>query len=217
VSQDGEWSGRSGGERPRGNKDSAIQKLTKITRRKFLASSVTGGGLALGIHASRPCWSRAAAGRENGAWLLITPNDQALISITDTTVGENTLFGIAMFLAVDFPGGTEQCTRSRAWRGFFRADPANITTERLGWNGLTARTLLMEAAARMWSVGSSTLTFEEGIITEARLHAADYCKIAVRPANRFNITFYAGDEVYPMDLFSGLADNPFVAFTIRGG
>src|SRR5262245_66661988 len=81
------------------------RRSTQISRRKLLVSgAAAGGGLALGLHL--PGLTGALAqkvlgteGNEVGAWVFIRPNDDVVIRIAHTEMGQGTLTGLAQLVA----------------------------------------------------------------------------------------------------------------------
>src|SRR5262249_46566382 len=78
---------------------------SNVSRRRFLISSAaTGGGLALGLrlpdvpHALAQ-EARGAEGNEVGAWVFIRPNDEVVIRIARSEMGQGTLTGLAQLVA----------------------------------------------------------------------------------------------------------------------
>jgi isoquinoline 1-oxidoreductase subunit beta len=105
---------------------------TRFSRRQFLVSSIAaGGGLALGFDLGG--LRRAAAqkalgseGNEVGAWVIIRPNDDVIIRIARTEMGQGTLTGLAQLVAeelecdwnkvkTEMPTPGENLARNRIW------------------------------------------------------------------------------------------------------
>jgi len=82
-----------------------MKSTTNVSRRQFLFSTAAaGGGLALGLYA--PWLTHALAqtplgadGSEVGAWVFIRPNDDVMIRIARSEMGQGTLTGLAQLVA----------------------------------------------------------------------------------------------------------------------
>jgi hypothetical protein len=195
-------------------------KASKLTRRKFLATSARVVWPALGASASEVfIGSAPPASREIGAWLLVSPKYPVRAPVISAPAAEETVFALAMHLACDFPPGPASVVRFREWRGFFTADPGAISNGFAGWGGSTARTLLLKWSAWLWSVPGADLIVEQGVITHPTSSAATHSKITAAASNRFEHFFWAGagDEEFPMELLTCETGDPFVAFSIIRG
>src|SRR6185312_15768720 len=85
---------------------SAMNKMirdTEISRRNFLVGSaaVAGGGLALGWDVPLGLGTASAqeAGSEVGIWVVIRPNNNCVIRIARSEMGQGTLTGLAQLVA----------------------------------------------------------------------------------------------------------------------
>ena len=82
-----------------------LRKSTALSRRKLLVcGAAAGGGLAVGLHVPGLAGALAqkavgAEGDEVGAWVLIKPNDDIVIRIARTEMGQGTLTGLAQLVA----------------------------------------------------------------------------------------------------------------------
>jgi CO/xanthine dehydrogenase Mo-binding subunit len=104
-----------------------------LSRRGFLVTSAAaGGGLALGLDLAGPGAAlakkpaAAAAGAEVGAWVVIEPNDEVVVRIARTEMGQGTLTGLAQLVAeeldcdwgkvrTEMPTPGQNLARSRIW------------------------------------------------------------------------------------------------------
>ena len=109
---------------------------TDVSRRGFLISTAAaGGGLALGLYAPWPKNAlaqtpRAADGSEVGAWVFIKPNDDVVIRIARSEMGQGTLTGLAQLVAEEL-----ECDWNKAKLSIPRRDK----TSRASASGATCR------------------------------------------------------------------------------
>ena len=107
--------------------------ITSLSRRKFLATAAAAaGGLALGIDASgiRSALSQIAigggGGDELGVWVFIKPNDDVVIRIARSEMGQGSLTGLAQLVSeeldcdwskvtAEYPTPGQNLARNRAW------------------------------------------------------------------------------------------------------
>ena len=144
---------------------------TEVSRRKFLVTgTAAGGGLALGLHV--PGLSGALAqkvlgteGDEVGAWVFIRPNDDVVIRIARTEMGQGTLTGLAQLVAeelecdwkkvkTEMPTPGQNLARNRIWGDMSTGGSRGIrgSHEYVRKGGAAAREMLIEAAAAEWKV-----------------------------------------------------------------
>src|SRR5262245_60066313 len=73
----------------------------KISRRKFIVGSaaVAGGGLALGFDVPFARAQAQDAGSEVGIWVVVRPNNDCVIRIARSEMGQGTLTGLAQLVA----------------------------------------------------------------------------------------------------------------------
>src|SRR5882672_11352166 len=159
------------------------------SRRDFLkVSTAVGGGLALEVTfpalaqvpasdtAARP---RAAtpAGPELTAWIVIRPNDEVLIRVARSEMGQGSSTGLPMLVAeelecdwrkvrTEFVSSAENLRRNRAWGSMATGGSQSIRSsqEYLRQAGATAREMLIAAAAQRWKVDASDCDAENGAI-----------------------------------------------------
>src|SRR5436190_21159095 len=153
-----------------------------VSRRNFLISSTAaGGGLALGFHV--PGLSDALAqlgteGNEVGAWVFIKPNDDVIIRVARSEMGQGTLTGLAQQVAEELecdwkkvkaeyvtPG--ENLARDRAWGDMSTGGSRGIrgSHEYVRKGGAAAREMLIQAAANVWKVPAGECKAEASVIT----------------------------------------------------
>jgi isoquinoline 1-oxidoreductase beta subunit len=155
----------------------------RLSRRKFLlAAAAAGGGLALGIRV--PGISGAFAqgmpseGTEVGAWVFIKPDDQVVIRIARSEMGQGSLTGLAQLVAeelecdwskvtTEYPTPGQNLARGRVWgdmsTGGSRGIRGSESYVRKG--GAAAREMLIQAAANAWNVPASECRAEASVIT----------------------------------------------------
>jgi isoquinoline 1-oxidoreductase beta subunit len=159
-----------------------MSKIANSSRRSFLiGTAAAGGGLALGFHLPGIAPASAqAGGAEVGAWVFIKPDEQVVIRIARSEMGQGTLTGLAQFVAeelecdwskvtTEYPTPAQNLARNRVWRDFFTAGSQGIrnSQEFVRKGGAAARMMLLEAAAKEWNVPVAELTVDKGVITHA--------------------------------------------------
>jgi isoquinoline 1-oxidoreductase subunit beta len=155
-----------------------------VSRRRFLISSAaTGGGLALGLclpdvpHALAQ-EAHGAEGNEVGAWVFIRPNDEVVIRIARSEMGQGTLTGLAQLVAeelecdwkkvkTEYPTPGQNLARGRVWGDMSTGGSRGIrgSQEYVRKGGAAAREMLIQAAANQWKVPAGECKAEAGIIT----------------------------------------------------
>jgi isoquinoline 1-oxidoreductase beta subunit len=166
-------------------------KTQILSRRGFLiTSAAAGGGLALGL--AFPGGSKALAqnvarvaatqssGNEVGAWVVIRPNDEVVIRIARSEMGQGTLTGLAQLVVEElecdwnkvtweYPTPGENHRRKRVWGDMSTGGSRGIRTsqEYVRKAGATAREMLIAAAAEAWKVPASECVAEKSVITHA--------------------------------------------------
>ena len=83
-----------------------MMKTPKVSRRGFvIGSAAAGGGLAIGFSIAGMARSLAAARRrqlpanEVGIWVAIKPNDDVIVRMARSEMGQGTLTGLAQLVA----------------------------------------------------------------------------------------------------------------------
>jgi isoquinoline 1-oxidoreductase subunit beta len=156
-----------------------------VSRRNFLISSTAaGGGLALGFHV--PGLSDALAqlgteGNEVGAWVFIKPNDDVIIRIARSEMGQGTLTGLAQLVAeelecdwkkvkTEYPTPGQNLARNRVWGDMGTGGSRGIRNSHdyVRKGGAAARMMLLQAAADQWKVPVAELTVANSVITHAK-------------------------------------------------
>ena len=166
-----------------------MQSITNLSRRKFIATAAAAGaGLTLGIDAGgiRKALSQSAIsgaaenGSEIGVWVFIKPNDDVVIRIARSEMGQGTLTGLAQLVAeeldcdwskvsAEYPTPGENLARNRAWGDMSTGGSRGIrgSHDYVRQGGAAARQMLLQAAANEWNVPAAELTVDKGVISHA--------------------------------------------------
>ena len=156
--------------------------MPKIDRRSFfIGSAAAGAGLTLGLRLPLgPDAARAEEGFPNevNAWVVIKPDDAVVIRVAKSEMGQGTITGLAQLVAeelgcdwskvsIEFPTPGENVARKRIWGDYFTAGSQGIrsSNELVRKGGAAARTMLIEAAAKAWSVPTAECSALNSIIT----------------------------------------------------
>ena len=158
-------------------------RRASVSRRTFLVSGIAaGGGLALGFQLGG--FGKAVAqkvlgseGGEIGAWVLIRPNDDVIIRIARTEMGQGTLTGLAQLVAeelecdwnrvkTEMPTPGQNLARKRIWGEMATGGSRGIrgSQEYVRKGGAAAREMLIRAAAEAWNVPPSECRAESSVI-----------------------------------------------------
>jgi isoquinoline 1-oxidoreductase subunit beta len=160
-------------------------KSSKVSRRKFLvAGASAGGGLAIGLHLPGvTALAQKALGTEGdevGAWVFIRPNDDVIIRVARTEMGQGTLTGLAQLVAeelecdwkkvrTEMPTPGQNLARNRVWGDMSTGGSRGIrgSHDYVRKGGAAARQMLIQAAADMWKVPVAELKAETSVITHS--------------------------------------------------
>jgi isoquinoline 1-oxidoreductase beta subunit len=166
---------------------SARTGAPSLSRRAFIiGSAAAGGGLAVGFHvplanaqkATNAAKSAAAAnGVEVNAWVFIKPNDEVIVRIARSEMGQGTWTGLAQLVAeeleadwskvrAEYPTPGQNLLRKRVWGDMSTGGSRGIRTSHdyVRRGGAAARQLLMQAAADQWKVPVSDLVVSKSTI-----------------------------------------------------
>ena len=161
---------------------SKSRKPTEVSRRQLLVSgAAAGGGLALGFPLNALAQKMLGAeGNEVGAWVLIRPNNDVVIRIARTEMGQGTLTGLAQLVAeelecdwkkvkTEMPTPGQNLARNRIWGDMSTGGSRGIrgSHEYVRKGGAAAREMLIQAAATEWKVPASECKAEASVITHA--------------------------------------------------
>ena len=157
-------------------------KSQRPSRRAVLAGAAT-GGLTIGLSMPGLEWANAqkvvgAAGDEVGAWVVIRPNEEVVIRIARSEMGQGTLTGLAQLVAEELecdwknvrteqPTPGQSLARKRIWGEMGTGGSRGIRTSEqyVRQGGAAARTMLLQAAADLWKVPVAELTVDKGVIS----------------------------------------------------
>ena len=152
--------------------------MPELQRRQFIqGGAALGAGLSLGIPMAAWADSKNANAAEVGVWVLIRPNDQVIIRIARSEMGQGTLTGLAQLVAeelecdwknvtTEYPTPGENLRRKRAWGSYSTGGSRGIreSQEYVRQGGAAARTMLLQAAADLWKVPVQELSVDKGVI-----------------------------------------------------
>lgn len=106
---------------------------------------------------------RPQRGNEIGAWVVVRPNDDVVIRIVRSEMGQGTLTGLAQLVAeelecdwskvkTEMPTPGQSHARKRIWGEFSTGGSRGIriSHEYVRQGGAVARTMLLQAAADQW-------------------------------------------------------------------
>ena len=155
--------------------------MPELQRRQFIqGGAALGAGLSLGIPMAAWADSKNANAAEVGVWVLIRPNDQVIIRIARSEMGQGTLTGLAQLVAeelecdwknvtTEYPTPGENLRRKRAWGSYSTGGSRGIreSQEYVRQGGAAARTMLLQAAADLWKVPVQELSVDKGVIRHA--------------------------------------------------
>lgn len=172
--------------------------LTLRRRSLLVAAAATGGGLSLGFALPAGGRSaRAAEVREINAWVMIHPDDQVVIRIARSEMGQGTLTGLAQLVAeeldcdwtkvsTEFPTPGQNVARNRVWRNFSTGGSRGIreSHQYVREGGAAARIMLVQAAAAEWKVPAGECAAANSTITHAPSgRTTTYGKVALAAAS----------------------------------
>ncbi|HEY6239520.1 MAG TPA: molybdopterin cofactor-binding domain-containing protein, partial [Burkholderiales bacterium] len=148
------------------------------SRRDFLkVSTALGAGLALELKVP-DALAAEPKGPELTAWIVIRPNDEVIIRVARSEMGQGSSTGLAMLVAeeldcdwkkvrTEFVSTGEQLRRNRVWGSMATGGSQSIRSshEYLRRAGATARAMLVAAAAKRWDLPEAECLAEIGTVT----------------------------------------------------
>ena len=163
---------------------------TNISRRHFVIGySSIAAGLAIGFDFSIISTAKAAMGTgttsmaplatpEIGIWVVVKPNDDVVVRIVRSEMGQGTITGLAQMVAeelqcdwkkvtYEYPSPAESLARKAAWGSFSTGGSRGIRTSEqyVRKGGAAARMMLIQAAANQWNVPASECAAQNSVIT----------------------------------------------------
>ncbi|MEE8162014.1 MAG: molybdopterin cofactor-binding domain-containing protein, partial [Acidobacteriota bacterium] len=161
----------------------------QFNRREFIVTSVA-GGLAIGFRVppggdlsgaaigEKPWEPRASASDvELNAWLVIKPDDEVIIRVAQSEMGQGTFTSWAKMIVEELQCDwskvhTEYASANRHFRenkvyqrmGTSSSSSVRLSRKYLQQAGASARERLMAAAAQEWGVDRSQLKAENGVV-----------------------------------------------------
>jgi isoquinoline 1-oxidoreductase subunit beta len=163
---------------------------TNTSRRHFIVgSSAIATGLAIGFDLSFISAANAAIGTgttamtplatpEIGVWVVVKPNDDVIVRIVRSEMGQGTITGLAQMVAeelecdwkkvsYDYPSPAENLKRNKVWGSYSTGGSRGIRTSEqyVRKGGAAARIMLVQAAANQWNVPASECVALNSVIT----------------------------------------------------
>ena len=163
---------------------------TNTSRRHFIVgSSAIATGLAIGFDFSLMSEAHAAMGTgttamtplaspEIGVWVVVKPNDDVIVRIVRSEMGQGTITGLAQMVAeelecdwkkvsYDYPSPAENLKRNKVWGSYSTGGSRGIRTSEqyVRKGGAAARIMLVQAAANQWNVPASECVAKNSVIT----------------------------------------------------
>ena len=166
-----------------------------VSRRTFLGTSAAAaGGLTLAFHI--PLIGEATAQTlptEVNAWVVVKPDDNIVIRIARSEMGQGTLTGLAQLVAeeldanwakvsTEYPTPATNLARNRVWGNFGTGGSQGIrqSNDYVRKGGAAARIMLIQAAAAEWSVPAAECRAASSVITHTPSgRTVTYGKVAV--------------------------------------
>jgi isoquinoline 1-oxidoreductase subunit beta len=155
-----------------------MSQTIQLGRRSFLtAAAAAGGGLSLGWSLPKAA-AQSTSGAELGIWAVIQPDDTTIIRIARSEMGQGTLTGLAQlvadeldadwrFVKAEYVAPEVNLANKRAWgdmsTGGSRGIRASVDYVRKG--GAVGRAMLIEAAAKQWSVPAAECSAAMSVVT----------------------------------------------------
>ena len=165
--------------------------ITNTSRRHFIVgASAISAGLAIGFDFSLGISeANAAMGTgttsmtplsvpEIGVWVVVKPNDDVVVRIVRSEMGQGTITGLAQMVAeelqcdwkkvsYEYPSPAESLIRKQAWGSFSTGGSRGIrqSEQYVRKGGAAARIMLIQAAASQWNVPTSECVAQNSIIT----------------------------------------------------
>jgi isoquinoline 1-oxidoreductase beta subunit len=153
-----------------------------VTRRGFVIGGAA-AGLALGLRipfGGGAALAQAGFPDEINAWVVVKPDEQVIIRIARSEMGQGSLTGLAQLVAeelecdwanvtTEYPTPATNLERGRVWQSFSTGGSRGIreSHEYVRQGGAAARQMLINAAAQEWGVAPGECKAKNGTITHA--------------------------------------------------
>jgi isoquinoline 1-oxidoreductase beta subunit len=160
------------------------------SRRQFIVgSSAIATGLVIGFDFALMTQAHAAMGTgttamtplstpEIGVWVVVKPNDDVVVRIVRSEMGQGTITGLAQLVAeelecdwkkvtYEYPSPGENLKRNKVWGSYSTGGSRGIRTSEqyVRKGGAAARMMLVQAAATQWNVPASECVAKNSVIT----------------------------------------------------
>ena len=167
-----------------------MTNVINTSRRHFVVgSSAIATGLAIGFDLSFISSANAAMGTgmtsmtplatpEIGVWVVVKPNDDVVVRIVRSEMGQGTITGLAQMVAeelecdwkrvnYEYPSPAESLKRKAVWGSYSTGGSRGIRTSEqyVRKGGAAARMMLIQAAANQWNVPASECVAANSVIT----------------------------------------------------
>jgi isoquinoline 1-oxidoreductase subunit beta len=173
----------------------------KLSRRQFIqGGAAVAGSLVVGFHVpflseahgQTAAQTAASATPEINAWVVVQPNDQVVIRIARSEMGQGTLTGLAQLVAeelecdwakvtTEFPTPGQSFERKAPWGSFGTGGSQGVrgSQDYMRRGGAAARMMLVQAAADEWKVPAAECKVAKGVVTHAASNrSATFGKLA---------------------------------------
>jgi isoquinoline 1-oxidoreductase beta subunit len=175
------------------------KEAVQPTRRQFLIGTAAAAGLAVGYRliAADPALAQsapaAAAANPFQAYVEVTPDNKVIIHSSQFEMGQGSYFGIATLVMEELDGdwaqvdviggaGNTALYGNLAWGGFMQGTGGSTSMtsswERYRKAGAAARTMLVAAAAKNWSVPAGEITVAGGVVSHGTDKRATFGELA---------------------------------------
>lgn len=174
-----------------------MSKTFSLSRRQFVVGG-TAAGLTLGFGVpltSRQAHAQPAFPDEINAWVVVRPDEQVVIRIARSEMGQGTLTGLAQLVAeelecdwanvsTEFPTPATNLERGRVWQSFATGGSRGIreSHDYVRRGGAAAREMLIAAAAAQWQVAPKACRAENGVIHGPNGKRTTFGKVAAAAA-----------------------------------
>ena len=167
-----------------------MTQVINTSRRQFVVgSSAIATGLAIGFDLTFMSSANAAMGTgttsmtplatpEIGVWVVVKPNDDVVVRIVRSEMGQGTITGLAQMVAeelecdwkkinYEYPSPAESLKRKAVWGSYSTGGSRGIRTSEqyVRKGGAAARMMLIQAAANQWNVPVSECVAANSVIT----------------------------------------------------